>query len=142
MSQADEAHEGRARVEALLAQLAALSSDDALFLAELWSEENAAARRLAWQRAKSAIERAGSSDLLDRARADVGAWMQATPADFHGISGLLGREGEPAGARRAAAPALLDAAAGFLAERELHATDFDVLTGPWRRAMEDVGPDV
>jgi hypothetical protein len=125
------------RVGKLLGELPSLTEDDALFMADLWAEEDAAARGRAWQQAKAAIERAGKSDLLDRARSDVGNWMKAAPADFHGISGLLGREGGHVGARRAAAPALLDAVAGFIAERDLHSADFDVLTRPWRIAMED-----
>jgi hypothetical protein len=62
--------------------------------------------------------------------------MQATRSDFQGIGGLLGQEGDHVSVRRAAAPAVLDAVAALLAERDLNASDFDLLTRPWRIATE------
>ena len=103
-------------------------------MAQLWQEEDAAARKRAWQRAKTTIERARLTEVLDRARDDVGFWMQATPSDFQGIGGLLGQEGDHVSVRRAAAPAVLDAVAALLAERDLPESDYDLLTRPWRIA--------
>lgn len=125
------------RVASLLDELGKLTNDDAFEMAELWGEEDGAARRRAWQHAKASIERARLTAVLDRARTEVGDWMKAAPADFQGISGLMGREGEHVSARRAAAPALLDAVAGLLAERELDPADFELLTRPWRSATEN-----
>jgi hypothetical protein len=132
----EDAYELADAVDELLDELPRLTAEDTLLLAQLWEEEDAGARSRAWQHAKAAIERSGVTDILDRAREDVGYWMQATPADYQGISGLLGREGDHVSIRRAAAPAVLDAVAGLLAERELHAGDFDLLTRPWRVATD------
>jgi hypothetical protein len=123
-------------IDQLLDQLPAVTSEDALLMAQLWEEEDSASRQRAWQRAKTSIERAKLGEVLDRAREDVGFWMQATRSDFQGISGLLGQEGDHVSVRRAAAPAVLDAVAALLAERDLQASDFDLLTRPWRIATE------
>ena len=129
-------------IDQLLDQLPAVTAEDALLMAQLWEEEDAAGRKRAWQRAKASIERAKLGEVLDRAREDVGFWMQATPSDFQGIGGLLGQEGDHVSVRRAAAPAVLDAVAALLAERDLQASDFDLLTRPWRIATEyEKGPD-
>jgi hypothetical protein len=113
-----------------------LSVEDTLLLGQLWSEDGAETRQRAWQRAKPAIERAGLDDLLNQVRGEVGQWMQATPADYQGIGGLLGRESGEVLIRRAAAPAVLDAAAGVLAEPDLMIEDVDALLHPWRVANE------
>ncbi|CAN5801150.1 hypothetical protein BH24CHL6_BH24CHL6_16610 [soil metagenome] len=113
-----------------------LSVEDTLLLGQLWSEDGAEIRQRAWQRAKPAIERARLEDLLDRVRGEVGQWMQATPADYQGIGGLLGRETADVLIRRAAAPAVLDAVAGVLAEPDLMIEDLDALLRPWRVANE------
>jgi len=123
-------------IDELLDRLPAVTAEDALLMAQLWEEEDATGRQRAWQRAKAAIERAGLGEVLDRAREDVGFWMQATPADYQGISGLMGREGGHVSVRRAAAPAVLDAVAALLAEGDLQSADFDLLTRPWRIATE------
>jgi len=123
-------------IDELLDQLPGMTSEDALLMAQLWDEEDAEARKRAWQRAKSAIERARLTEILDRARDDVGFWMQATRSDFQGIGGLLGQEGDHVSVRRAAAPAVLDAVAALLAERDLQESDFDLLTRPWRIATQ------
>jgi hypothetical protein len=123
-------------IDQLLDQLPEVTSEDALLMAQLWQEEDATERRRAWARAKASIERANLGEVLDRAREDVGFWMQATRSDFQGISGLLGQEGDHVSVRRAAAPAVLDAVAALLAERDLQASDFDLLTRPWRIATE------
>jgi hypothetical protein len=123
-------------IDQLLDQLPSVTSEDALLMAQLWEEEDATGRKRAWQRAKASIERARLTEVLDRAREDVGFWMQASRSDFQGIGGLLGQEGDHVSVRRAAAPAVLDAVAALLAERDLQAADFDLLTRPWRIATE------
>lgn len=127
-------------LDQMLDALTQFSIEDALLMAQLWSEEDQAARQRAWQRAKITIERAGLSDLLDSAREEVGDWLRATPADYQGISGLLGREGDHVSYRRAAAPAALDAIVAMLARDELFSADYDVLSRPWRVAREEEGP--
>jgi hypothetical protein len=74
---------------------------------------------------------------LDRVRVSVGSWMQANSSDFQGIEGLLGGAGGPAGVRRAAAPAFIDAAAAILAGDALDPDEQRVLAGPWRSLTED-----
>ena len=74
---------------------------------------------------------------LDRVRISVGEWMQTTSSDFQGIEGLMGGSGGPAGARRAAAPALIDYAAAILAGNELEEDDRGVLVRPFRGLTED-----
>lgn len=125
-------NEAQAELDALLASLDLLTDDDVWFLADLWQQEDAAARRRAWAKAKVAIERNGSDRELTRVRSAVGEWMQATRSDFQGIDGLLGSAGPGAGNRRTAAPAYIDAAAAILAGDELEGEDRDVLLRPWR----------
>jgi len=125
-----------AEVESLLQDLDRLSAQDTAVLAELWADEDEAGRRRAWQRAKAAIERSGGAELLDRARLEVGRWMLAGQSDYQGIGGLLGRQSDEASLRRLAAPALLDAVAGLLAEPDMQADDADVLLRPWRLLRE------
>jgi hypothetical protein len=114
-----------------------LDDDDVAYLAELWDKEDGDDRRAAWATAKPAIEKAGLMRELDRVRTSVGSWMQANSSDFQGIEGLLGGAGGPAGARRAAAPAFIDAAAAILAGEALDAEQQRVLAGPWRSLTED-----
>jgi hypothetical protein len=131
-----------AAVGDVLDELDTLSEEDLLLLAQLWSEEDDDARRRAWQRAKAAIERSGLTDVLDGARADVGSWLKASQSDFHGVLGLLGREGGHVSARQSAAPAVLDAVAAALAEHDLFSEDHAVLSRPWRITLDhDDVPD-
>jgi 2-keto-3-deoxy-galactonokinase len=123
-------------VDRLLDELPLLSEYETLIMAQLWSDEDDEARRRAWQRAKPAIRRTGLNDVLDRARDEVATWMRASQADFAGLAGLLGREGGHVSARQSAAPAVLDAIAATLAQRELHSADYDLLLRPWQRALE------
>jgi hypothetical protein len=123
-------------VDRLLDELPRLSEEDLLLLAQLWSDESDEARRRAWQRAKAAIERSGLTAVLDGARQDVGNWLKASQADFHGVLGLLGREGGHVSARQSAAPAVLDAVAATLAEHDLFSEDYDVLSRPWRITLD------
>jgi hypothetical protein len=67
----------------------------------------------------------------------VSSWMQANASDFQGIEGLLGGAGGPAGVRRAAAPAFIDAAAAILAADALDPDEQRVLAGPWRTLTEE-----
>jgi hypothetical protein len=117
-------------VDQLLDELPLLSEYETLIMAQLWADENDEARRRAWQRAKPAIRRTGLDDLLSRAREEVAVWMRASQADFAGLAGLLGREGGHVSARQSAAPAVLDAIAATLAQRELHSADYDLLLRP------------
>ncbi len=123
-------------LEQLLGELPSITEEDALLMAQLWADEDQAARQRAWQRAKATIERKGLTKALDNARKEVTGWMQATSSDYQGISGLLGREGDHMIVKRAAAPAVLDAVAALLAERDLFGEDYDVLSRPWRIALE------
>ncbi len=127
----------RSQIDELLASMDLLADDDVAYLAELWDKEDKRARGSAWAKAKPAIEQAGLTRDLDRVRVSVSSWMQASPSDFQGIEGLLGGAGGPAGARRAAAPALIDAAAAMLAGEALDSDEQRVLTGPWRTLTED-----
>lgn len=127
----------RAALDELQASMDLLSDDDVVFLAELWEKEDQAARRSAWMKAKAAIDSAGLLRDLDRVRIAVGEWMQASSSDFQGIDGLLGGTGGPAGARRAAAPALIDYAAATLAGDALDESDRGVLVRPWSSLTED-----
>jgi hypothetical protein len=118
-------------IDRLIARLGSLTADDVQFLADLWRQEDSAARQRAWASAKPAIEAAGNSDVLMEVREAVGAWMKASRADFSGIEGLLGAPGGIAGGRRAAAPAVVDAAAAIVAGAALDETEREVLSRPW-----------
>ena len=124
-------------IDELLASMDLLSDDDVFDLAESWAKVDEDARRDAWVKAKAAIEQAGLMKELDRVRVSAGEWMQANSSDFHGIEGLMGGAGGPAGARRAAAPALIDFAAAILAGDALDEEDRRVLVHPWRKLTED-----
>ena len=127
----------QADLDELLASMELLEDDDVAYLAELWEKEDGDARRNAWATAKPAIEKAGLTRDLDRVRMSVSAWMQANASDFQGIEGLLGGAGGPAGVRRAAAPAFIDAAAAILAGDALDPDEQSVLAGPWRTLTEE-----
>jgi hypothetical protein len=127
----------RAELDELLASMELLEDDDVAYLAELWEKEDGDARRNAWGKAKPAIEKAGLSRDLDRVRLSVSSWMQASASDFQGIEGLLGGAGGPAGVRRAAAPAFIDAAAAILAGDALEEGERSVLVRPWHRLTEE-----
>jgi hypothetical protein len=127
----------RAEIDEMLASMELLDDDDVEYLAELWEKEDQAARGAAWAKAKPAVEQAGLMKDLDRVRMSVGSWMQASSSDFQGIQGLMGSSGGPAGARRAAAPAFIDAAAAILAGDALDADEQRVLAGPYRSLTED-----
>jgi hypothetical protein len=127
----------RAEIDELLASMDLLDDDDVAYLAELWDKEDGDARRAAWATAKPAIEKAGLMGDLDKVRSSVSSWMQASSSDFQGIEGLLGGAGGPAGARRAAAPAFIDAAAAILAGDALEGDESSVLLRPWQRLTEE-----
>lgn len=127
----------RTEIDELLASMELLEDDDVAYLAELWEKEDGDARRSAWGKAKPAIDKAGLTRDLDRVRIAVGSWMQANSSDFQGIEGLLGGAGGPAGVRRAAAPAFIDAAAAILATDALDPDEQRVLAGPWRALTEE-----
>jgi hypothetical protein len=127
----------QAELDALLAGLDLLTDDDVWYLADLWAKEDEAARREAWAKAKTAIERSGLTRELDRIRSSVGAWMQANSSDFTGIAGVIGSSGQGASGRRGAAPAFIDAAAAILAGDALDEDEQKVLLGPWRGLGED-----
>jgi hypothetical protein len=129
--------EAQADIDELLASMELLEDDDVAYLAELWEKEDGDARRSAWGKAKPFIEKAGLTRDLDRVRTSVSSWMQANASDFQGIEGLLGGAGGPAGARRAAAPAFIDAAAAILAADALDPDEQRVLARPWRSLTED-----
>ncbi|HUG47016.1 MAG TPA: hypothetical protein VMP67_01245 [Candidatus Limnocylindria bacterium] len=137
MTAGDRRADSEAQVDDFFEVLAQLTVEDVFLLGQLWSEEDEATRRRAWQRAKPAIELARLTDLLDEARRDVGAWMQATPSDFQGISGLLGRQADDVSVRRHAAPAVLDAVAGLLAGADLYPDETNALLRPWRAVTDD-----
>jgi hypothetical protein len=126
----------RAELDELVASLDLFADDDVAYLAELWEKEDGGARRSAWGKAKPFIEKAGLTRDLDRVRSSVSSWMQANASDFQGIEGLLGGAGGPAGVRRAAAPAFIDAAAAILAGDALDPDEQRVLVGPWRTLIE------
>ena len=127
----------RAELDELLASMELLEDDDVAYLAELWEKEDGDARRSAWGKAKPAIEMRGLTRDLDRVRTSVSSWMQANASDFQGIEGLLGGAGGPAGVRRAAAPAFIDAAAAILAGDTLEEGERSVLIRPWQRLTEE-----
>ena len=127
----------RAELDELVASLDLFADDDVAYLAELWEKEDGDARRSAWAKAKPFIEKAGLTRDLDRVRMSVSAWMQANASDFQGIEGLLGGAGGPAGVRRAAAPAFIDATAAILAGDALDPVEQRVLAGPWRTLTEE-----
>ena len=127
----------RAEIDELLASMDMLEDEDVDFLAEMWEKEDQGARGDAWAVAKPAIEKAGLMKELDRVRMSVGEWMRTSSSDFQGIEGLMGSSGGPAGARRAAAPAFIDAAAAILAGDALAADAQQVLARPWRSLTEE-----
>ena len=127
----------RAEIDELLASMEMLDDEDVDFLAEMWEKEDQSARGNAWALAKPAIDKAGLMKELDRVRMSVGEWMRTSSSDFQGIEGLMGSSGGPAGARRAAAPAFIDAAAAILAGDALDADARQVLARPWRSLTEE-----
>jgi hypothetical protein len=127
----------QAEIDELRASMDMLADEDVDYLAEMWEKEDQGARGDAWAQAKPAIEKAGLMKELDRVRISVGEWMRTSSSDFQGIQGLMGSSGGPADARRAAAPAFIDAAAAILAGDALDADARKVLARPWRSLTED-----
>ena len=124
--------DSQAELDTLLASLDLITDDDAWFIADQWSQEDAAERKRAWASAKAVIEKRGLMRELDRIRGSIGGWMATKGSDFQGIDGLLGSAGSGAGARQSAAPALVDAVAALLAGDGLSDDEAGVLLRPWQ----------
>jgi len=95
------------------------------------------ARQDAWKAVHEVVTADRADRDLDRLRTEVGAWASHLGSITgqeagSGLSDLL-----MADARRAAAPAILDAAVAFLLGARLPERDRDVLLGPWRRAFAE-----
>jgi hypothetical protein len=125
----------------ILARLERLSDDDVRTLAHAWHRQDATTRRRAWTHAMVAIAEAGREEALNELRESVTAWMRARRSEFGGLGGLLGQMAETAAARRAAAPAILDAGAALLAMDALDPDDVAVLSRPWKTLIEEGGQD-
>ncbi len=124
----------RASVADLLADLPYLDRGELLALAGAQKNEQAA-RRAAWRAVEdAAASRDGGRDL-DRLRDEVAGWatrLGAIVGDEAG-SGLV--DLMLADVRRAAAPAVLDAAAALLYRDDLSEPDRAVLLAAWRSVI-------
>jgi hypothetical protein len=129
-------------LDLLLDSLGPLTEDQLFVLIEAWHEQDEAARRRAWTRAKAEISRRRLDRSLERARHHVARWAAAGRNDYHGIGGLLGLPSQDARLRTEAAPAVLDAVAGLLVGDALEDDERLALLAPWRALDEDSSPTV
>jgi hypothetical protein len=129
------------QLDLLLDEVGLLSEDDIPLLADAWEREDDAARRRAWSRAKTEVERRRLGGALDRARGEVGRWAAAGRSDYHGIGGLMGMPTREAQERAQAAPAILDAVVALLAGDALDDDERAVLARPWEALREGHEPD-
>jgi hypothetical protein len=132
--------DSQAELDTLLASLDLMTDDDAWFLADQWGHEDAAARKRAWAKAKSAIHERGLTKYLERLRGSIGGWMAGGRSDLD-MKGLLGFGASGPSPRQAAAPALMDATAALLAGDALSEDEAAVLLRPWQAMdAEEDGP--
>lgn len=126
-----------ADVRDLLERLPYLGQGELMALAGAHEAEGDA-RRAAWRAVEAAARARDGGRDLDRLRAEVTAW--ATRLDV--IVGYeTGTSSQVVEARRAAAPAVLDAAAALLLADDLPEADRAVLLGPWHSvAARPAGP--
>ncbi len=109
-----------------------LPRDQLMALAAAHSEPDPARER-AWASARGIIARDGLAADVDRLRSVVINWATrpaSSPMQWAEIlmaDGLLDQD-----VRRAAAPALLDAAVALFLGESLEAPDRDAMLGPWR----------
>lgn len=99
------------------------------------------ARVAAWDAARTAIVREGLDAEIDELRSTIIAWASrpaSTPTQWAEIpmgTGLAEQD-----SRRAAAPALLDAATALYLGAALDISDRDALLSPWRRLRGGEAP--
>jgi len=114
----------------LLAELPYLDRGELLALAGA-QKKNQAARRAAWRTVESAARSQDGGRELDRLRHEVAVWATRLGAIVGDEAGSGLADLMLADVRRAAAPAILDAAAAMMYADDLSEADRAVLLDPW-----------
>lgn len=94
-----------------------------------------AARQQAWRAVREVVAASHAERDLDRVRSQVGAWATHLGSITGQEAGSGTSEVLLADARRAAAPAVIDAAVAFLLGPRLSSRDRAALLGPWARVV-------
>jgi hypothetical protein len=122
--------ERNSELEALFARLQGMDQGELLALAGAHGGENAATSQ-AWTSVRQVVSADHLERDLDRVRSEVGAWATQLGA-ITGQQIGSGMSDQPIDdARRAAAPAVLDAAVAFLLGTRLSEPDRAALLRPW-----------
>lgn len=119
----------QAEVDALLERLESVDQGQALFLANLATDD--ADRGRARQAMLVAARRGGREKELQRAQREVTRWVNTWFSGGYQIAGY-GRDVTPGEAAVHAAPVVLDAVGALVVRDLLAADDVDALIGPWR----------
>lgn len=131
---------GPGALDEFLATFPGLRIDQLMVLAAAHHRPDPA-RVAAWEAARTAIAREGLDAEIDELRSMIIAWASrpaSTPTQWAEIpmgNGLAEQDG-----RRAAAPALIDAAVALHLGAALDISDRDALLGPWRRLRVGEAP--
>jgi len=127
-------------LDEFLATIPRLRPDQLMVLAAAHHRPDPA-RVAAWEAARTAIAREGAGAEIDELRSMIIAWASrpaSTPTQWAEIpmgNGLAEQD-----SRRAAGPALLDAAIALYLGDALDTSHRDALMGPWRRLWAGEAP--
>ncbi len=124
----------RIELEELFARLPRLDRGELFALAGAHHVRDAA-REEAWKSVREVVATDRVEQDLDRLRSEIGAWATHLGSITGQEAGTGTSELLLADARRAAAPAVLDAAVALLLGSRLPERDRTVLLRPWRRVL-------
>jgi len=122
-------------LDALYARLRRLDPGDLLALAGAYGA-NDPAREAAWQAVHGIVAAGHLEGDLDRVRATVGTWAARVGSIAGQQIGSAMGDQPMTDARRAAAPAVLDAAVALLLGDRLTADDRTALLRPWESVLD------
>lgn len=108
-----------------------LAPGDLPVLAAAWKAIDPAARDQAWRSVRRETETTNRDAILDELRAEIELWGRAGSGSPWTWSFGTMADVDRGNARRAAMPALFDAAAAILLRDRLAPRDREVLAGPW-----------
>jgi hypothetical protein len=125
----------RSDLVAFLDAAAHLDREQTRVLAAAWRSGDANSRRAAWAEVRRAANRTGRSGELDDLRREIELWGRAAGGSPWTWEWATMTDIDRSDVRRAAMPALTDAAAALLLGDALSPAAKDVLLAPWEAAQ-------
>jgi hypothetical protein len=120
---------------AFLDAVAHLDRETMRILGATWKTVRPADRDAAWSAAHHVLESTDRADLLEDVRRQIELWGRAAGGSPWTWAFGTMTDVDRGNIRRAAMPAVLDAAAAVLARDRLDARYLDILAGPWDAAL-------